>query len=68
MCHALQGPVVMGAFQEREAEKYGSIHQELGQSRIGTAKREREKERAGWWWGAGGVSLPRTFKRAVRRG
>lgn len=57
MCHALQGPVVMGAFQRREAEKYGSIHQEARPER----KRCRNRE-----LGVGG--LPRTFKRAVRGG
>lgn len=60
MCHALQGPVVMGAFQRRVAKKYGSIHQRLGQSGKGTGtERERGLEVGG---------LPRTFKRAVRGG
>lgn len=60
MCHALQGPVVMGASQRRAAEKYGSIHQRLDQREKG-AGTERERE-----LGVGG--LPRTFKRAVRGG
>lgn len=46
MCRALQGPVVMGAFQRRKAEKYGSIFQRLGQREKG-AGREREWELGG---------------------
>lgn len=58
MCLALQGPVVMGAFQGREAEKYGGIYQRLGKRGKGAGT---ESDR-----GLGVGGLPRTFKKAVR--
>lgn len=60
MCLALQGPVVMGAFQRREAEKYGSIHQKPGRRGKGAGTERERGLRVG--------GLPRTFKRAVRGG
>lgn len=62
LCHALQSLVFMGASQRREAEKFSSIYQRLGQrEKKNGARREREREQRG-----GG--LPRTCKRAVRGG
>lgn len=52
--------MVMGAFQRREAEKYGSIHQKPGQRGKGAGTERERGLRVG--------GLPRTFKRAVRGG
>lgn len=71
MCHALRGLAVMGAFQGRET---GEIWRHLSVARPKRrkgAERAVERERLG---GEGGSDddevgkLPRTFKRAVRRG